>query len=127
MRTAMVSAVKLFTEKSRSLEPLHNWIVVERVSEEHKTASGIIIPTGDNNESGTEEAEVMAVGPGCTSGIRVGDRCKFVGKAIGFQTDGKHYYMVCDAPPADLKTDPHGNPIGAPYIICIIRREENLQ
>jgi co-chaperonin GroES (HSP10) len=127
MRTQMVTAVKLLTEKHRSLAPLHNWVVIERVNEDYKTAGGIIMATDDSNSSGTEEAEVVAAGPGCTSGIRVGDRCKFIGRAIGFMCDGKHYYMVCDAPPAELKTDQHGNPIGAPYIICVIRREETLQ
>jgi co-chaperonin GroES (HSP10) len=127
MRTEMVSAVKLLTEKHRSLDPLHNWVVIERVTEEYRTASGIVLATGENNESGTEEAEVVAVGPACTSGLRVGDRCKFVGRAIGFQCDGKHYYMVMDAPPQELKTNNNGDPIGAPYIICVIRREETLQ
>lgn len=127
MRTEMATAINLLTQKHRRLQPLHNWVVVERVNEEYKTASGIVLATSDGNESGTEEAEVTAVGPGCTSGIQVGDRCKFVGKAIGFQCDGRHYYMVCDAPPAELKIDAHGNPIGAPYIICLIRREDTLQ
>ncbi len=42
--------------------PLHDRVLVRRVEEEEKTASGIIIP--DTAKEKPMEGEIMAVGPG---------------------------------------------------------------
>jgi chaperonin GroES len=45
-----------------SLRPLHDRIIVERVSEDQKTASGIIIP--DSAKEKPQKGKVVAVGKG---------------------------------------------------------------
>jgi chaperonin GroES len=42
--------------------PLHDRVVVKRVTADHKTAGGIIIP--DTAQEKPQEGEVVAVGPG---------------------------------------------------------------
>ena len=49
-----------------NIRPLHDRVVVRRMEEERKTASGIIIP--DNATEKPDRGEVLAVGPG-----KVGD------------------------------------------------------
>ena len=44
------------------LRPLHDRVIVKRLEEETKTASGIVIP--DNAAEKPDQGEVMAVGPG---------------------------------------------------------------
>ena len=44
-----------------SFKPLANRVLVERVDEPQKTASGIIIP--DNAKEKPQEAKVLAIGP----------------------------------------------------------------
>ena len=44
------------------LRPLHDRVIVKRVENETKTASGILIP--DNAAEKPDQGEVLAVGPG---------------------------------------------------------------
>ena len=44
------------------LRPLHDRVVVKRLENETKTASGIVIP--DNAAEKPDQGEVLAVGPG---------------------------------------------------------------
>ena len=71
------------------LRPLHDRVVVKRLEQETKTASGIVIP--DNAAEKPDQGEVLAVGPGKRSdktgdfvvlNIKVGDRVLF-GKYSG--------------------------------------------
>ena len=63
--------------------PLHDRVVVRRVTAEEKTAGGIIIP--DSAQEKPQEGEVIAVGPGGRDeagklipiDIKVGDRVLF--------------------------------------------------
>lgn len=70
------------------LRPLHDRVVVKRLEQETKTASGIVIP--DNAAEKPDQGEVMAVGPGkrdddgdyIKPDVKVGDRVLF-GKYSG--------------------------------------------
>ena len=70
------------------LRPLHDRVVVKRVEQETKTASGIVIP--DNAAEKPDQGEVLSVGPGkrnergdiTTMNVKVGDRVLF-GKYSG--------------------------------------------
>lgn len=64
-------------------QPLHDRILVRRVSSEEKTKAGIIIP--DTAKEKPQEGEVIAVGPGARNeqgqlvelDVKVGDRVLF--------------------------------------------------
>ena len=66
-----------------SFRPLHDRVLVRRVTAEEKTAGGIIIP--DTAKEKPQEGEVIAVGPGARDetgrmqplDVRVGDRILF--------------------------------------------------
>ena len=70
------------------IRPLHDRVVVKRLENETKTASGIVIP--DNAAEKPDQGEVTAVGPGKRNekgdfialNIKVGDRVLF-GKYSG--------------------------------------------
>ena len=70
------------------IRPLHDRIIVKRLEEERKTASGIVIP--DTAAEKPDQGEVLAVGPGKRNdkgdfialNIKVGDRVLF-GKYSG--------------------------------------------
>ena len=71
------------------LRPLHDRVIVKRLEQETKTASGIVIP--DNAAEKPDQGEVLAVGPGqaqreagdfIAPNIKVGDRVLF-GKYSG--------------------------------------------
>ena len=70
------------------LRPLHDRVIVKRVENETKTASGIVIP--DSAAEKPDQGEVLAVGPGRKSdkgelmamNVKVGDRVLF-GKYSG--------------------------------------------
>jgi chaperonin GroES len=71
------------------LRPLHDRVIVKRLEQETKTASGIVIP--DNAAEKPDQGEVLAVGPGKRNdktgdfinlNVRVGDRVLF-GKYSG--------------------------------------------
>ena len=70
------------------IRPLHDRVIVKRVEEEKKTASGIVIP--DSAAEKPDQGEIMAVGPGkrgddgklIAPDVKVGDRVLF-GKYAG--------------------------------------------
>jgi chaperonin GroES len=73
------------------IKPLYDRVVVKRLEEERKTASGIVIP--DTAAEKPDQGEVIAVGPGkpTDSGevrpltVKVGDKVlfgKYAGQAI---------------------------------------------
>ncbi|WP_114375563.1 co-chaperone GroES [Elioraea thermophila] len=81
--------------------PLHDRVVVKRVSAEEKTAGGIIIP--DTAKEKPQEGEVVAVGPGARNEkgelvpleVKVGDRVLF-GKWSGTEVkiDGEELLIM---------------------------------
>ncbi len=81
--------------------PLHDRVVVKRVSAEEKTAGGIIIP--DTAKEKPQEGEVIAVGPGARNEkgeivpleVKVGDRVLF-GKWSGTEVkiDGEELLIM---------------------------------
>jgi chaperonin GroES len=73
------------------IRPLHDRVLVKRMEEERKTASGIVIP--DTAAEKPDQGEVIAVGPGkkddqgktIAMGLKVGDRVlfgKYAGQAV---------------------------------------------
>jgi len=80
---------------SMSFKPLANRVLVERVDEPQKTASGIIIP--DNAKEKPQEAKVLAIGPEVEEEgqIYVGDTVVF-GKYSGTEItiDGKELLIL---------------------------------
>ncbi|SIQ21790.1 chaperonin GroES [Rhizobium sp. RU33A] len=84
--------------------PLHDRIVVRRVSSEEKTKGGIIIP--DTAKEKPQEGEVIAVGPGARNDqgqivaldVKVGDRILF-GKWSGtdIKIDGEELLIMKEA------------------------------
>ena len=66
-----------------NLRPLHDRVIVKRLENETKTASGIYIP--DNAAEKPDQGEVLAVGPGKRNdkgeqialNVKVGDRVLF--------------------------------------------------
>ncbi|AGF48827.1 co-chaperone GroES [Candidatus Kinetoplastidibacterium galati] len=84
-----------------ALRPLHDRVIVKRLDNERKTASGIVIP-----ESATEkpdQGEVLAVGPGKKTedgkilpvDLKVGDKVLF-GKYSGqsVKVDGEELLVI---------------------------------
>ena len=70
------------------LRPLHDRVIVKRLEQETKTASGIVIP--DNAAEKPDQGEIIAVGPGkrddngkvIALDVKVGDKVLF-GKYSG--------------------------------------------
>ena len=70
------------------IRPLHDRVIVNRLDNERKTASGIVIP--DNAAEKPDQGEIVAVGPGkrddngkiITLDVKVGDKVLF-GKYSG--------------------------------------------
>ena len=70
------------------IRPLHDCVIVKRLEEERKTASGIVIP--DTAAEKPDQGEIMAVGPGkrddngkhIALDVKVGDKVLF-GKYAG--------------------------------------------
>jgi len=83
------------------LRPLHDRVVVKRLENETKTASGIVIP--DNAAEKPVQGEVLAVGPGrldedgdrIKMDVKVGDRVLF-GKYSGqtVKVDGEELLVM---------------------------------
>jgi chaperonin GroES len=83
------------------LRPLHDRVIVKRLEEERKTASGIVIP--DTATEKPDQGEVLAVGPGKRddSGkqnaldVKPGDKVLF-GKYAGqtVKIDGTEYLVM---------------------------------
>lgn len=87
-----------------NLKPLNNKIILEAVSAEEKTKSGIIIPDTANKEK-PEQGKVLAVGSGKL--LENGERAKMdvkVGDVVIFskyspneiKLDGKEYLVISD-------------------------------
>jgi len=70
------------------LRPLHDRVIIKRLDQERKTASGIVIP--DNAAEKPDQGEILAVGNGKIGddgkvrplGVKVGDKVLF-GKYSG--------------------------------------------
>ncbi len=78
------------------IRPLHDRVIVKRLDNERKTASGIVIP--DNVAEKPDQGEVMAVGPGkrddngkyIAVDLKVGDRVlfgKYAGQTVKVEGD----------------------------------------
>jgi len=104
MRRAPSLASHVFVingEHPMKLRPLHDRVIVKRLEEERKTASGIVIP--DTAAEKPDQGEVLAVGPGKRddSGkqnppdVKVGDRVLF-GKYAGqtVKVDGEELLVM---------------------------------
>ena len=83
------------------IRPLHDRVIVKRMEEERKTASGIVIP--DNAAEKPDQGEVIAVGNGklLEDGkirpldVKVGDRVlfgKYSGQAV--KVEGTEYLVM---------------------------------
>src|SRR3989338_5294228 len=87
--------------KKLNIRPLHDRLIVKRLSEEEKTKGGIIIP--DSAKEKPQEAEVIAVGNGkvleegnrIALDVKTGDRILF-GKYSGndIKLDGEEYVII---------------------------------
>jgi chaperonin GroES len=83
------------------IRPLHDRVIVKRLEEERKTASGIVIP--DNAAEKPDQGEVLSVGPGkrdengkqIALDVKVGDRVLF-GKYAGqtVKVDGNELLVM---------------------------------
>lgn len=83
------------------LTPIHDRVLIKRVEEESKTASGIIIP--DNHKEKPSQGEVMAVGKGYrlptgetrSLDVKKGDKVLF-GKYSGTEVKvgGENYLIM---------------------------------
>ena len=84
-----------------NLRPLHDRVIVKRLENETKTASGIYIP--DNAAEKPDQGEVLVVGPGKRNdkgeqialNVKVGDRVLF-GKYSGqtVKVDGEELLVM---------------------------------
>ena len=83
------------------IRPLHDRVIVKRLEEERKTASGIVIP--DAAAEKPDQGQVLSVGPGkrdengkhVTLDVKVGDRVLF-GKYAGqtVKVDGEEILVM---------------------------------
>ena len=83
------------------IRPLHDRVIVKRLEQETKTASGIVIP--DNAAEKPDQGEVLAVGPGKKNeegklfpvDVKVGDKILF-GKYSGttVKIDGEELLVM---------------------------------
>ena len=83
------------------IRPLHDRVIVKRLEEERKTASGIVIP--DSATEKPDQGEIIAVGKGKVSDdgkvrpldVKVGDRVLF-GKYAGqtVKVDGEELLVM---------------------------------
>lgn len=87
--------------KKLNIRPLHDRIIVKRLTEDEKTKGGIIIP--DSAKEKPQEAEVVAVGNGkvledgkkLALEVKVGDKIlfsKYSGNEI--KVDGEEYLIL---------------------------------
>ena len=83
------------------IRPLHDRVIVKRLDEERKTASGIVIP--DAAAEKPDQGQVISVGPGkrddngkqITLDVKVGDRVlfgKYAGKTV--KVDGEELLVM---------------------------------
>jgi chaperonin GroES len=80
------------------LKPLHNYVLLERIEEQNKTAGGIIIP--DTAKEKPQAGKVIAAGPGLKDepmSVKSGDSvlfAKWASSANEVKLDGKDYILV---------------------------------
>ena len=84
-----------------NLRPLHDRVIVKRLDQETKTASGIVIP--DNAAEKPDQGEILAVGPGKRNdkgdlsplSVAIGDRVLF-GKYSGteIKVNGEQHLIL---------------------------------
>lgn len=84
------------------LKPLHNYVLLERLEEENKTAGGIIIP--DNAKEKPSRGKVIAAGDGAFDGderipmtVKTGDVvlfAKWASTANDVKLDGKDFVLI---------------------------------
>ncbi len=67
------------------LRPLHDRVIVKRIENETKTASGIVIP--DSAAEKPDQGEILAVGPG-----KANDKGEV--KALGVKVDGDELLVM---------------------------------
>ncbi|MDA8327652.1 MAG: co-chaperone GroES [Betaproteobacteria bacterium] len=83
------------------IRPLHDRVIVKRLEEERKTASGIVIP--DSAAEKPDQGEILAVGKGKAGDdgkvrpldVKVGDRVlfgKYAGQAV--KVDGNEVLVM---------------------------------
>ncbi|MBP3397600.1 MAG: co-chaperone GroES [Alphaproteobacteria bacterium] len=83
-------------------KPLHNYVLIERIEEENKTAGGIIIP--DNAREKPSRGRVVATGDGIYSGekllpltVKTGDVilfAKWASSVNEVKINGKDYVLI---------------------------------
>ncbi|ABN85424.1 co-chaperone GroES [Burkholderia pseudomallei] len=84
-----------------SLRPLHDRVIVKRLDQETKTASGIVIP--DSAAEKPDQGEIVAVGPGRRDAdgkrvepdVKVGERVlfgKYAGQSV--KVDGNELLVL---------------------------------
>lgn len=83
------------------IRPLHDRVIVKRLEEERKTASGIVIPDAATEKP--DQGQILAVGPGkrdengkhVVLDVKVGDRVLF-GKYAGqtVKVDGEELLVM---------------------------------
>ncbi|MCL1902313.1 MAG: co-chaperone GroES [Alphaproteobacteria bacterium] len=84
------------------LKPLHNYVLLEILSEQNTTTGGIIIP--DSSKEKPSRGKVVAAGPGhyddgmlIPLSVRVGDTvmfAKWASSASEIKLDGKDYVII---------------------------------
>jgi len=84
------------------LKPLHNYVLIERIEEDNKTAGGIIIP--DTAKEKPSRGRVIATGDGEVSHgtrmpmtVKSGDTvlfAKWASSANDVKIDGKDYVLI---------------------------------
>lgn len=84
------------------LKPLHNYVLLERIEEENKTAGGIIIP--DTAKEKPSRGRVIAAGDGAFDGatripmtVKSGDTvlfAKWASSANDVKIDGKDFVLI---------------------------------
>jgi chaperonin GroES len=82
--------------------PLHNYVLLERLEEDNKTAAGIIIP--DNAKEKPQRGKVVSAGPGAHDdgalvpvSVKKGDVvlfAKWASSASEVKIDGKEYIII---------------------------------
>ncbi|MBE6457707.1 MAG: co-chaperone GroES [Alphaproteobacteria bacterium] len=83
-------------------KPLHNYVLLERIEEENKTAGGILIP--DNAKEKPSRGRVIATGDGAFNGddkipmtVKTDDVvlfAKWAPSANEVKLDGKEYVLI---------------------------------
>jgi chaperonin GroES len=117
-RLLVTHHLSILKEMHMKLRPLHDRVIVKRLEQETKTASGIVIP--DNAAEKPDQGEILAVGPGRKTdkgelialNVKVGDRVlfgKYSGQTVKVEGDEllvmkeDDLFAVVEGVPAGLK------------------------